>query len=76
MLKYREVLCPKCKQKFIWNESSEWDEFYYIVGKEGERARQATCTTCNTKLAVFKGELEGVVPDDRSDLVYMKEYGI
>ena len=74
--KYREVYCPICKRKFMWREDSEWMEFYYALNSTGEKARQATCTTCSTKLAVFDGLLEGIDPSDRDDLVHIREYGI
>ena len=74
--KYREVYCPLCKRKFMWEMGSEWMEFYYVLNSTGEKARQATCTTCNTKLAVFDGILEGVNPSEREDLLHIREYGI
>lgn len=74
--RYREVYCPKCKRRFMWQENSEWMEFYYVIGATGEKARQATCTTCSRKLAVFDGVLEGVDPSTRDDIVHIREYGI
>ncbi len=74
--RYREVYCPLCKRKFMWEMDSEWVEFYYVLNSTGEKARQATCTTCGTKLAVFDGALEGVNPAEREDLVHIREYGL
>lgn len=74
--RYREVYCPLCKRKFMWEMGSEWMEFYYVLNSTGEKARQATCTTCSTKLAVFDGVLEGVNPAEREDLIHIREYGL
>lgn len=60
----------------MWEMGSEWMEFYYALNSTGEKARQATCTTCSSKLAVFDGVLEGVNPAEREDLIHIREYGL
>lgn len=76
--KFREVKCPLCDRKFMWNygtfEDSQYE--YYLIKGTDERVGKVKCTTCGTYLAVFDGELEGVLPEVRKDLIPMREYGI
>lgn len=76
--KFREVKCPLCERKFMWNYGTFQDSLYeyYYVKETDERVEKVKCTTCDTYLAVFNGVLEGVLPETRDDLIHMREYGI
>lgn len=76
--KFREVKCPICDKKFMWNYgTSEGSQIeYYCVIGTNKRVSKVKCTTCGTHLAVFDGKLEGVLPEERNDLISLREYGI
>ncbi len=62
----------------MWSTETYFGSAYefYRVKDTGEKVGKATCTTCGTNLAVFKGVLEGVLPEEREDLVSIRERGI
>lgn len=66
--KYREVSCPICKRKFMWGSDPNEYKYYRIRGTN-EWAGQAKCPTCNRYLAVINGKLDGVMPNEREELI-------
>lgn len=78
MYKYREVICPWCKHRFMWNQStisSQWNE--YVDEKTGESiGLETSCPMCSEKMIVVKGKLEGLFPDKTEGLQVRNFRGI
>lgn len=76
MLTYREVHCPICDKKYMWQVACEQD--IYFADGEGRRvAVMSKCPQCYSELAVFTGALNAVrVEDLAGKLKRVKEYGI
>lgn len=75
MIKYREVKCPYCEKKYMWEATSG---FVYYLNASGKRvATRSQCPKCGEALAVFENVLEAVpVADMDKDYKAVREYGI
>lgn len=76
--KYREVFCPLCERKFMWEETAMdgSHNVYYKNKTTGEVAGRAKCTTCGIHLIVLPGVLTGVLPENMPEMELRREYGI
>lgn len=63
--KYREVICPYCVHKFMWEESvqdgCQWIE--YTNKKTYEICLSAKCPSCSSKMIVSKDSVFGIKTD-------------
>ena len=63
--KYREVICPHCEHKFMWEESvqdgCQWIE--YTNKKTYEICLSAKCPSCSSKMIVSKDSVFGIKTD-------------
>lgn len=75
MIKYREVKCPFCEKKYMWEATSGC--VYYLNASGEKVATMSKCPKCNASLAVFESILEAVAAVDM-DKAYkvVREYGI
>ena len=76
--KYREVFCPFCERKFMWEEfaNNMSGVEYYRDYETGETAGRAKCTSCGIYLLVKKGDIEGKIPEEYPKMKIIREYGI
>lgn len=62
---YREVICPWCSHRFMWQEGSDTPPIYEYREKTTERILySAKCPVCEKKMIVLPGEIFAVSLDD------------
>ena len=62
---YREVKCPYCDHKFMWNKDEYGDNIHlYKLKETGEYLGKAVCPMCNIGMLVIEHELVGIDTDD------------
>ena len=63
--KYREVICPYCQHKFMWQQSvqegSTWAE--YINKTTSKISISAKCPECSKRMIVSEDSDYGIVED-------------
>lgn len=75
MYKYREVKCPYCEKKYMWEATS--GSLYYSNTCGEKVATGSKCPKCGEFLAVFSEMLEAIPAIDMDqDYKVVREYGI
>jgi len=75
MIKYREVKCPYCEKKYMWEATNGC--VYYLNTSGVRVATMSKCPTCEEALAVFDNVLEAVPTVDMGkNHKVVREYGI
>lgn len=70
---YREVVCPWCDHRFMWNKTGGGLKLHeYICIDTGEYADKTVCPKCANEMVVLEHVLNGVFKDDKR----LKVYGI
>lgn len=65
MYRYREVVCPFCDHKFMYNQNGREIIFYeYMDRQTGKYYIDTTCPKCAEKMIVVENELKGYFTDD------------
>ena len=63
--KYREVICPWCDHRFMWNRTGNEFPLHRIRLKEtGESLDDTECPKCGSEVVVLDHVMEGLDVDD------------
>lgn len=66
---YREVICYKCRHRFMWEKSSQWQYVFLVEGKEDFCFKRAVCPECAAELMVKDGLLESMEFDKENSKI-------